>query len=170
MANLIVEDKTGLENANVYVSVEDFKTFAELNGIELDQTDDELAVFLVKATNFIDSFEQQMVGKRLNPTQGLAFPRTHKSACNGSALKHLYDMQSLTKAVMYAVEAQVLGFSLLPTAINKTDIVKKEKIDVLEVQYAESLMDEVLLGKFPKIERYLSPYLIKLGYNLSVGR
>lgn len=168
MATLIVEDKTGLPNANVYASVEDFRTFAELNGIEIDVDDEQLAIYLVRGTNFIDSLESRMVGKRLNPEQALSFPRQRTNLCTGNP--HLYDMRNLVKALFYCVEAQCAGFSLLPINISKDDIVKKEKIDVLEVQYAESMFSEVLFGKFPLVERYLSSYLVANGYNLSVGR
>lgn len=170
MANLIVEDQTGLSNANVYASVADFRSFAELNGMEKveDLDDEELAVYLVRATNFIDSLEMQMVGKRLNPEQNLAFPRKRKLSCSGNP--HLYDMRSLIKALFYCVEAQVQGFSLLPTSITKDDLIKKEKIDVLEVQYSEDLLSEVIFGKFPIIERFLSPYLQSFGGVLTVGR
>ena len=166
MATLIVEDGTGLANSNVYASVEQFKEFAELNGIVVDTIDDsQLAIYLVRGTNFIDGLETQMVGKRLNLEQSLSFPRTR--SCSVS---HLYDMRALIKALFYCVEAQCLGFSLLPVNISKDDMIKKEKVDVLEVQYSEDLLSEAVLGKFPMIERYLSSYFSNKQHNLSVGR
>lgn len=169
MADLVVEDQTGLPNANCYVSVKEFTDFAELNGIAYDDKDeDELAIFIVKATNFIDSFETQMIGKRLNPEQALAFPRIKTKSCSGSM--YLYDMRNLKKALFYCVEAQCSGFSLLPISVSKDDIIKKEKIDTLEVQYHEKLLDDVMLGRFPMVERYLSLYLIQNSYSLQVER
>ena len=79
-------------------------------------------------------------------------------------------MRNLKKALFYAVEAQSLGFSLLPVNVSKDDIIKKEKIDVLEVQYSEDMLTEVLFGKFPMVERYLNQYLVNNGFTLSVGR
>ena len=141
MANLIVEDLTGLTNSNVYATVEQFKEFAELNGLKVDNVDDDqLAIYLVRATNFIDSLESQMVGKRLNPEQALAFPRRLSNSCSDNP--HLYDMRGLVKALFYCAEAQSLGFNLLPVNISKDDIIKKEKIDVLEVQYSEDMLSE----------------------------
>lgn len=168
MANLIVEDKTGLPDANVYIGIADFKEFAILNGIDCEGfSDDQLAVFLVRATNFVDSFESKLVGKRLNPQQALAFPRVQPKTCNGM---HLYDMRNWVKAVCYCVEVQCKGFSLLPVKIEKDDIVKKETIQVLEVQYDDKLLPDVILGKFPMVERYLSEYIVTLDYSLKVGR
>ena len=169
MANLIVEDKTGLETSNVYASVREFQKFAELIGLAIDDIDDDqLAVFLVRATHFIDSLEPDFVGKRLNPMQALAFPRVES---NCGHIKHLYDMRGLTKALFYAVEAQCLGFSLLPTSITRDDIVTKEKIEgALEVQYDSSSFKDVLFGKFPMVERYLRPYLKNTKGVVEVGR
>lgn len=169
MAKLIVEDRTGLIDSNVYASVDEFRTFAELNGMDVeDVDDDQLAIYLVRATNFIDSLEPQMVGKRLNPEQALAFPRQRFNSCSGNP--HLYDMRNLVKALFYCVEAQCLGFSLLPINVSKDDIIKKEKIDVLEVQYSEDMLTSVIFGKFPMVERFLSQYLIQSGGTLTVGR
>lgn len=169
MATLIVEDNTGLVDANVYASVDEFRQFAKLNGMETEDVEDEqVAIYLVRATNFIDSLENRMVGKRLNPEQALAFPRQQLNSCSGNP--HLYDMRNLKKALFYAVEAQSLGFSLLPVNVSKDDIIKKEKIDVLEVQYSEDMLTEVLFGKFPMVERYLNQYLVNNGFTLSVGR
>ena len=158
MAELIVEDLTGLENANSYCSLADYHTFAQLNGYETIE-DEDLAIYLVRATNFIDSLESNFVGKRLNPSQALAFPRTVEGYCC-SKNPHLYPTGSLKKAVFYAVLAQSEGFSLLPTTISKDDFVSKEKIEgAIEVQYSNEYFSKNLLGKFPMIERYLTEYL-----------
>lgn len=170
MADLVIENSTGLSNANSYCSLAEYKDFAELNGYDADQTDPELAIFLVRATNFIDSFEDVFVGKRLNPSQALAFPRKAIGfSCNDDP--HLYSMNSLKKAVMYGVVAQVEGFSLLPTQISKDDFISKEKIEgAIEVQYSSEYFSKNLLAKFPMIERCLSEYITNNQSQLQVSR
>lgn len=168
MAELIVEDQTGLSNANVYVSKEEYIEFAQLNGYdELDEND--LAIYLVRATNFIDSLETSFVGKRLNPDQALAFPRIDPNfSCEVS---HLYSMKNLKKAVMFAVVAQSEGLSLLPTTLSKDDFVSKEKIEnAIEVQYSDRYFTSDLVQRFPMIERYLKEYMVSIGANVKVGR
>ena len=168
MAELIVEDMTGLENANSYCSMAEYRTFAELNDHD-PLEDKDLAVFLARATNFVDSLENSFVGKRLNSSQSLAFPRVIEGSC--SKTPHLYPMSNLKKAVLYAVVAQSEGFSLLPTTISKDDYISKEKIEgALEVQYSSEYFSKNVLSKFPIIERYLTEYLSSNVTQLSIYR
>lgn len=170
MADLIVEDMTGLENANSYVSIDEYKSFAELNGYDLDD-DKDLAIYLVRATNFVDGFENKFLGKRLSPLQSLAFPRSIDKDNFCGEVSRLYSMQNLKKAVMFAVVAQSQGLSLLPISVSKDDFVSREKIEgAIDVQYSSEYFSNNLLIKFPMVERYLSEYFVNNSYNLSVGR
>lgn len=170
MAKLIVETGSGLETANAYVSIDEVRKFSELNGISLPTDDDNLAVLIIKATNYIDSLESQFVGKRLLPKQNLAFPRMLGGNCDNSSVR-LADMRNLKKAVFYAIEVLALGNNLLPTMISRDDIVTKEKIDgAIEVAYSESNMKYVLLPQFPMIARYLADYLQSSSAQVRVGR
>lgn len=167
--NIIKEDLTGLENANSYCSIDDYKQFAELNGYE-NPTDNDIAIFLVRATNFIDSSENNFVGKRLNPSQALAFPRVYDGySCSGKL--RLYSMHNLKKAVLYAVYAQSEGFNLLPTTISKDDFVSKEKIEgAIEVQYSSEYFSKNLIAQMPIVEQYLSEYFNNKAGQLKVVR
>lgn len=170
MADLVIENATGLSNANSYCSLAEYKDFALLNGYTTDHTDPELAVFLVRATNFIDSFEDVFVGKRLNPSQALAFPRKAIGfSCNDDP--HLYSMNSLKKAVLYAVVVQVEGFNLLPIEISKDNFISKEKIEgAIEVQYSNEYFSKNLLAKFPMVERCLNEYIGNSRSQIQVSR
>lgn len=167
--NIIKEDLTGLENANSYCSVDEYKQFAELNGYDLPD-ENEIAIFLIRATNFIDSNENKFVGKRLNPLQALAFPRIYDGySC--SKKQHLYSMLNLKKAVLYAVYAQSQGFNLLPTTISKDDFVSKEKIEgAIEVQYSSEYFSKNLIAQMPIVEQYLSEYINNKAGQLKVVR
>ena len=170
MAKLIIETGNGLESANAYVSLKEVRNFSELNGISLPDGDDDLAILIVKATNYIDSLESQFVGKRLLPEQNLAFPRVLGQSCNNSSVR-LADMRNLKKAVFYAIEVLALGNNLMPTMVSRDDIVTKEKIDgAIEVAYSESNMKHVLLPQFPMIARYLADYLQPSSGQVRVGR
>ena len=51
MAKLIIENGIGVTGANVYASVAEFQSFAELNGINIEDFDeDQLAIYLVRGT------------------------------------------------------------------------------------------------------------------------
>lgn len=170
MVKLIVETGVGLESANAYVSVREVRNFSERNGISLPDDDDDLAILVVKATNYIDSLESQFVGKRLLPEQNLAFPRILGRSCDNSSVR-LADMRNLKKAVFYAIEVLALGNNLMPTMVSRDDIVTKEKIDgAIEVTYSDSNMKYVLLPQFPMIARYLADYLQQSSGQVRVGR
>lgn len=73
---IVVEDGTGLSNSNAYVSVAQVKEFADLRGITLPDNDDDVARLIIRATDYIGSFECKFCGDRSNASQALAFPRT----------------------------------------------------------------------------------------------
>jgi len=72
---LIVEDGTGLTNANAYVSIIDFEAYCDLHGLDIGDNDEEPAV--IRATQWIDSFYRgQFAGYRKNlRAQSLEWPR-----------------------------------------------------------------------------------------------
>lgn len=72
---LIVEDGTGLINADSYVSLADFKTNAVLRGYEYDIYEDAaIEAALRNATGWIDT-QARYKGQRLRVQQSLEFPR-----------------------------------------------------------------------------------------------
>lgn len=80
---LIVEDGTGLADADSYISLEDARTYGIKFGYTLPVDDDEASVFLRKATLYVDLFEGSFSGERLVDTQSLAWPRTNAYKCAG---------------------------------------------------------------------------------------
>lgn len=73
----IVEDGTGLDTATSYLSVSDLKTILDSNGYDYSLlTDDQLSVYLNRATAYIDStYYQFFNGYRKSYSQGLEWPR-----------------------------------------------------------------------------------------------
>ena len=170
MVNLVVENGTGLETANSYVSVDEFRKYAFDNGIDVEsEDDDQLAIYLIKSTNFIDSLEYRFVGTRLSAAQSLAFPRF-----KGCSRSHLYDLRNLKKAVCLAVEVLANGESLVPTKLEKDDFVESEQIDVLKVKYNSAYFQNAgkfdILAKHPLIGNYIRGYLKGANFNPTVGR
>lgn len=168
MVTLIVEDGTGLVDANSYVSLDEMKLFIVENG--LTEADDEsLTINLIKATNFIDSFESYFVGNRLSVVQRLAFPRA--DVCDSL---RLFDTRNLKKAICYAVDVLNNDESLFPQKLTSDDYVKKEKLDVMEIQYHDNYFKRTqgvdLLFEFPVIANLMNGYIKQTGYNVSVSR
>lgn len=162
--SLIVENGEGLKDADVYFSFADLKDDLDKYGVEIEES--ELNRALLNVTTYINSFEEQFVGKRLTPEQALAFPRVIES--------DLVQTTSLKKAVTQGLVLIASGVNLLST-FSKDDFVKKEKIEgAVEVQY-----DSNGLYKFhsdsgfaiqPTILTYLKPYFINNSFQLKVYR
>lgn len=71
----IVEDGTGLPNANSYVSVTDFREYWSDRGVIFStQTDEQIQQHLIKATQYIDK-NFRYIGVRPNETNALNWPR-----------------------------------------------------------------------------------------------
>lgn len=166
MANIIVEDFTNtVRNANSYVSVEQAREF--LNNRDVESDDEDISRFLLKAMDFIESFEGRFKGSRLDSTQPLAFPRV--VGWNGS-VPRLLATNNLIRAVLHCVEILASGSDLLPLKLNREDFVTKKKLDVLEKQYSDKWASSFgALSNFPLIENYLSVYFNST-INPDVGR
>lgn len=72
---IVVEDGSGVEGANSYVSRSDFIAYANSHGIIVADTEDTDAT-LVKAAEFIDNHESKLKGSRAERDQSMSFPRT----------------------------------------------------------------------------------------------
>jgi len=136
---MIVEDGTGLENADSYVSVEfadnyftsrGYTEWASIGEDEAD-SDAEKEVLLIKATDFIDNI-YQWNGKKASYEQALNFPRTGLFDYNG------YEVVSvpvqLKQAVCEAVKVLINGSELFNTQ-SENGAVINEKIGELSFSY-----------------------------------
>ena len=73
----IVEDGTGLQNANAYVSVEEFKDYWNMRNIDLAQkTDAEIEACIIIATQYIDK-TFKYIGSKSTNEQSLQWPRSY---------------------------------------------------------------------------------------------
>ena len=72
---LIVENGTGVANANSYVDLTYARTYATQSGFVLPVDDTELEVLLLNGMSFIESFKAKLQGHKVSSTQNLQFPR-----------------------------------------------------------------------------------------------
>ena len=86
---VIVEDGTGLTNANVYATWAELTSYLNLRGIvTTGKTQPQWEAYLVQATDYIDR-HWQFQGLRLLATQSLAWPRTYIYDDTGAAISGL---------------------------------------------------------------------------------
>lgn len=135
---MIIEDGTGLVNADSFVSVDFADNYFFSRGFskwqELEQEKKEVA--LVNATDFINNYFEWK-GKRLTANQSLAFPRQSLFDNEGFALEGV--PTSVKQAVCEAIKINIDG-ELYETQESNGAVVS-EKIGNLQFSYDVSKKD-----------------------------
>ena len=150
----VYEDGTGLSNANSLASVQDFKDYYLLRNIDISTlTDTQIEGFLVLGTDYIVQ-KYDFKGSKLKDTQSLPFPRVVNN-------ETIFPINVKYATILLAFKSQ--NGSLLADSQQQ---VKKEKVDVLEVEYMDGSSSEVV---YNDVLGYLKPYLSNAGnvYNIS---
>ena len=150
-----VEDGTGLPNANSLASVQEFKDYYSLRNIDISTlTDTQIEGFLVLGTDYIVQ-KYDFKGSKLKDTQSLPFPR----AINNETI---FPNNVKYATILLAFKSQ--NGSLLADSQQQ---VKKEKVDVLEVEYMDGSNSEVI---YNDVLGYLKPYLSNAGNVYTISR
>ena len=150
----VYEDGTGLSNANSLASVQDFKDYYSLRNVDISTlTDTQIEGFLVLGTDYIVQ-KYDFKGSKLKDTQSLPFPRVVNN-------ETIFPNNVKYATILLAFKSQ--NGSLLADSQQQ---VKKEKVDVLEVEYMDGSSSEVV---YNDVLGYLKPYLSNAGnvYNIS---
>ena len=149
-----VETGEGLSNANSLASVQEFKDYYTLRNINISTlTDTEIEGMLVLGTDYIVQ-KYDFKGSKLKDTQSLPFPRVINN-------ETIFPNNVKYATILLAFKSQ--NGSLLADSQQQ---VKKEKVDVLEVEYMDGSSSEVI---YNDVLGYLKPYLSNVGnvYNIS---
>lgn len=130
-----VEDGTGLENSNAYISLA-FATayFGDRGVAAWTGSDTVKQQAIVRATDYIETrYGQQFRGTRGSPTQALSWPRSNAFDDNGFELTGV-PVQLQKAAAEYALRA--LSASLMPDPVTDTSgqsvKMKKEVVGPIE--------------------------------------
>ena len=149
-----VETGEGLPNANSLASVQEFKDYYTLRNIDISTlTDTQIEGMLVLGTDYIVQ-KYDFKGSKLKDTQSLPFPRVINN-------ETIFPINVKYATILLAFKSQ--NGSLLADSQQQ---VKKEKVDVLEVEYMDGSSSEVI---YNDVLGYLKPYLSNAGnvYNIS---
>ncbi|WPJ68565.1 hypothetical protein OMDBNIEC_00079 [Salmonella phage STP-SP5] len=154
---LIVEDGTGVKDANSYISIEQARTFAAMRGITLPSEDEVLKTKIFDAMDFVEGYAQRFKGRKANPQQELQWPRC------GVILDGVTLPQSpLPKALINAVCQLTADSSLTGPLNGKTTsyAVKRTKVEGLEIEYATGSTAQAGPAKtYDKAMTFLNPLL-----------
>lgn len=153
--SLIVETGAGASDSESYISVVDAATYHAARGntswasLASDTVREQL---LRKATEYmVQAYRQSWKGVRLNLTQALDWPRSGV-VVDG----YLINSDFVPTEVKRACAELALKASTTTLAPDVTQAVKREKVDVIEVDYAD--YSSQIVG-YRAIDLMLAPYL-----------
>ena len=162
---MIVEDGTGLEDANSYVNIEDYKTYWIDRNIDIsNKSDIELQASLVLATQYIDN-NYNFVGYKSSHKQSLEFPRYNAYTREG------YRINGVPKKLIYAVnEAGYMSLNGTSLFASTQSDIKERTEDVgpikttykygdiptgrITYQVIKIYLKDLLRNKSTKVRRY----------------
>ena len=153
---MVVEDGTGLSNADSFVSVAYADTYFTTRGVSAWASLTNKEALLIKATDYIEAvYSEAWKGVTLNDTQSLSFPRIIDDAT-------VYPDRLLKAVCELALKAN--DGDLLVDVEQRT---VEEKVDVITVKYAE-YSDQKTQYSF--VYGLISPYLLSTGANKKAMR
>lgn len=158
---LTVEDGTGVEGADSFVTIAELKTYAGSRGITLPTADADIEKLLVKAKDYLESEVQgKYKGYRTFPKlTTLKWPRTGVEI-DGYYLPSTEIPLQLKQAQMQlAIELQTVD----PTPTLSGNQIKREKVDVLETEYAIDYKSGQKPPVLTKVSFLLRPLLRNVG-------
>jgi len=161
----VVEDGTGVTDANSYVSVAEFKSYADDWGWDYSaKTDGQIQTYLVQGSFFVDA-QGGFVGKPATTTQGLLFPR--QNAYDYNCVEITGVPKGVKEATYHSAYYVLGGSSLFVNQVGRNIV--KEKVDVIEVQYSDKTGYDSNQVTLPAVTNALYPYKINSFVTNSYG-
>jgi len=163
---LIIEDGTGVEDANTYLSLADARELASTRGITLSASDPELSGQLVSAADRLTTYENRFTGVRMTGIQGLSYPRAN-SYRYGSSFPNDAIPKELKLAQVMLVSILEEGGFIWASSVSG---IKSEQVGPLETVYTDDAANSVGNPDLPVIDAILEPLFVPTGINFIVGR
>lgn len=88
MPEITVEDGSGVDNANSYMTVAELTSFASDRGLVLPEDNEVKETFLIRAFDYLESMEPKFIGEKANADQETAWPRKPSTGCCSNHYGH----------------------------------------------------------------------------------
>lgn len=140
--NLIVEDGSGLPNANSYCDLDYALEYCTNKGYTswLSLSETEQKVFIIRGTEFVDNF-YMWKGRKGKGSQALSFPRLDLYDDDRYLINGIPD--KLKRACLEAAFLNsTSGADTLFTTKDENGAIKRQKVDSLEVEYFNNQQNE----------------------------
>lgn len=139
MATIVVETGAQISGANSYVSEADLTTYATDRGITISGDTAEL---LIQAMDYIENLDFK--GYRLTEDQALEWPRSEVPKFD----IYWYDTDEIPQLLIDGLCEVALAIDAGNSPLSNIDkSVKREKVDVLEIEYRDGGNDTVIVRK-----------------------
>lgn len=131
---ITVEDGSRVAGANSYVTVADARTYMEDRGDTVSAVDADVEILILKGMDYLESFSNRFKGELVDRDQPLSWPRTGVYIENWS-----WSSDEIPRQVINALLALVREVNAGEDPFNPSGATLptvREKVDVIEVQYA----------------------------------
>lgn len=135
--SIIVEDGTQVANANSYVSISDARIYAANRGVVVPSADDDLAVMLIKAADYLEAQSELYKGERTSEDQSLQWPRIDAYLYNVLIPSNVIPKSLISAQIQLAFIVNA-GLELQPN-VTPDMYVKREKVGPIETEYTDPL-------------------------------
>lgn len=150
---LIVENGTGVANANSYVTDAEYVAYAMARGLDVGINAPAREVELIQAMDYLFSIEADFKGDRTLSTQENIYPR--KCVCIRNAL---IANNVIPKELKNSQMEGGIAAKAQPLLINGSDQnIEKQKLETLEVSYFSGGSFQNV--RLDRVENYLKPLL-----------
>lgn len=158
---LIIENGTNVANANSYVALIEARAYATARGKTLPVDDAALESQLIQAMDYLESYRDKYKGSKTSETQSLQWPR-----CDVWIDAFLFPYNAIPQLLKNAQSQLAIelhnGVSIMP---NFTDgLVKREKVDVIEVEYSETSLSSQ--PQLTVVNKLLQPLFKNSGFSI----
>ena len=158
---LIIEDGTIVENANSFVTVQEARDYAAARGTTLPVADADVEYALVKAGDYLLSYESRLKGVRVDVNQTMIYPRQgvvlFDSLVDETNIpKQLKDAQIVLAS--YAAD----GTELRPVGTGRE--VRREEVGPIKKEYFEGGRSSIN-PVFNAVDDILMPLMYSMGGN-----
>lgn len=161
---IIVETGSGDNaSANSYVSVADFKAYADARGYSYPGTDAAVEKLLIKAMDYLEAQRKRYQGVKSRNTQPLQWPRAGVAIDNYGISSDVIPADLVRAQCELAVAAYTL--TLQPNIIpSDTGPVKRKRVEgAIDVEYFDAA-SKIVLPQFTAAERLLAPLCKSNGF------
>lgn len=163
---LIVEDGTGIEDANSFVELNEARALATIRGIDLSDDDETLSKQLVQSADRINSYEPRFSGHRAYSVQSMAYPRSNSFRL-GAVIPRGFIPRELKLAQVIICDLIAQDIEIWTTDVGG---IKEETVGPLKTVYADDKAESVGNPDLPQVESILNPLFVNIHGNFRVGR